>query len=369
MAFCSNCGHQLADGVNFCSACGNKVEVSHAAQDIQRKTVYEGEIHKCPQCGEVIHSFVSICPACGLELSGKNDSESFLSFIEKVDVCERQITCDSTVKSGWASWSNSAKIWWVVLNIFCTCIPLVIYAVWPLITTKVEPKLSPSEKQLASLIQNFPFPNDRKTVLAALVYIKEKISFASKGKIDRKSVYWMKLWCTKAEQLKAKSDMLFPNDEIVNRSYIDILNNQTQFNKVVKKKAALGIAIILAVSIFITVVYITSDGEAMADNGGYDITSAWTTNDLLAQLPQPDVKDGQIIIESNQQINFELYSVDKATFESYVQSCKDAGFDVNISKTDMTFCATNAEGYTLSIFYYSSKEAMNVVVTANNIQN
>ena len=90
---------------------------------------------------------------------------------------------------------------------------------------------------------------------------------------------------------------------------------------------------------------------------------------MLAQLPQPDVKDGQIIIESNQQINFELYSVDKATFESYVQSCKDAGFDVNISKTDMTFCATNAEGYTLSIFYYSSKEAMNVVVTANNIQN
>lgn len=36
----------------------------------ERKTVYEGELHKCPSCGEIINSFVSVCPSCGHEMRG-----------------------------------------------------------------------------------------------------------------------------------------------------------------------------------------------------------------------------------------------------------------------------------------------------------
>ena len=366
MAFCSNCGHQLADGANFCSACGNKIDTIPMAHNEQRKMVYDGEIHKCPQCGEVINSFVSICPACGLELKGKGRSSSFISFVEKVNECEKRIASSPSAKTGWNSWSSSARIWWVVLNVFCVCIPLVIYAVWPLLTTWKEPKLSPTEKQLTMLIQNFPFPNDRETVLASLIYVKEKIGFVAREKIDRKSAYWMKLWCTKAKQLKEKADILFPNDPIVQHSYVEILNDQESVNKAIKKKAMLGVAILLALSIFITVVYITSDDTESASREGYDITSEWQGNDLCAKLPQPNLTNGKTIIKSNQQISFELYNVDNDTFESYVQACENVGFDVNTSKTEMSFYATDAEGNTLSIFYYSSRKVMNVILTANN---
>lgn len=65
MAYCTNCGQQLTDGSKFCSNCGNEVNNSSTTQ---RKTVYDGEIHKCPNCGELLNSFVINCPACGYEL-------------------------------------------------------------------------------------------------------------------------------------------------------------------------------------------------------------------------------------------------------------------------------------------------------------
>lgn len=53
MAFCMNCGQEIPNGAKFCSNCGTatgeiKVETS------ERKTTYDGELHKCPNCGELL---------------------------------------------------------------------------------------------------------------------------------------------------------------------------------------------------------------------------------------------------------------------------------------------------------------------------
>ena len=37
-----------------------------------RKTSYEGEVRKCPQCGETISAFVPVCPSCGHEFRGSS---------------------------------------------------------------------------------------------------------------------------------------------------------------------------------------------------------------------------------------------------------------------------------------------------------
>ena len=70
MAFCGNCGYQLADGAKFCYRCGTKAGNGASAQREQRRVGFEGEIRKCPECGESINAFMSVCPSCGHEFRG-----------------------------------------------------------------------------------------------------------------------------------------------------------------------------------------------------------------------------------------------------------------------------------------------------------
>jgi len=74
MAFCTECGHQLAEGAKFCYECGAKVNAPASPRGEQRKTVYDGEIHKCPNCGEIIDAYDMICKSCGYEIRGRKNT-------------------------------------------------------------------------------------------------------------------------------------------------------------------------------------------------------------------------------------------------------------------------------------------------------
>ncbi len=83
MAFCTNCGQQLADGAKFCAGCGKVV--SDINSTTKRKINYDGEVHKCPQCGEVLDAFVIVCPSCGYELRGSSATSAVKEFAAKLD--------------------------------------------------------------------------------------------------------------------------------------------------------------------------------------------------------------------------------------------------------------------------------------------
>lgn len=76
MAFCSNCGHQLTEGAKFCFECGTKVNIQEPSQDDVRKIAYDGEIHKCPNCGDILDAYESVCKACGYEQRGSRATSS-----------------------------------------------------------------------------------------------------------------------------------------------------------------------------------------------------------------------------------------------------------------------------------------------------
>ena len=364
MPYCQNCGEQLNDGARFCSACGTSVNNTNT----KRKTVYEGEIHKCPNCGEVINSFVAICPACGFELNSKRVSSVLQDFINEIQKCEEAIlNSPNAGKSGWSSWKKKQRFWWVILNIIFFCIPLAIYLAASLLAIKSTPKLSKEEQRMAALVENFPFPNDRESILAALVYIKDKIDFLSKKKKDRKSVYWMRLWCAKAEQLKQKADMLFPNDNIVKQSYAEIVADEERVKKTIKIKAISGLVILIIAIVLAVVRYGVLDNTGITDKKDYSATFEWQTNGLFAELPQPSTNNGKIVIETEKQISIELYNIDTADFEAYVKSCRNAGFTVDVTKTDMVFYAKDEDGYNLSIFYYDNKDLLNIVISSYDI--
>ena len=77
MAFCTSCGNQLPHGSRFCPFCGAAVNPDSF---VERKIVYEGVIHKCPNCGQVLSSFTASCPACGYEIRKAQASDSIKSF-------------------------------------------------------------------------------------------------------------------------------------------------------------------------------------------------------------------------------------------------------------------------------------------------
>ena len=91
MVYCIHCGQQLPEDAKFCSNCGKTV---NGNPTIRRKTIYDGEIHKCPSCGERLDSFVTCCPACGYELRGPKITSvvnDLAQKLEKTDMIEQKI--------------------------------------------------------------------------------------------------------------------------------------------------------------------------------------------------------------------------------------------------------------------------------------
>lgn len=86
MAFCSQCGAHLTEGARFCTNCGAAV-VENTAH-INRKQVFEGKIHKCPNCGEVIKPFTAVCPSCGHVFRGTDPSNTVKTLQLKLENIE-----------------------------------------------------------------------------------------------------------------------------------------------------------------------------------------------------------------------------------------------------------------------------------------
>ena len=93
MAYCTNCGGYVEEGAKFCGHCGKKMIAapiqyntpdSHSQQTkpigSQRETVFDGKIHKCPNCGATLAAFVKNCPECGYELRGTASTYSVQEF-------------------------------------------------------------------------------------------------------------------------------------------------------------------------------------------------------------------------------------------------------------------------------------------------
>lgn len=92
--YCKKCGAKLDEDAVFCSICGEKQGSSEPLEKEQKKStrvqVIEGEVHKCPNCGEVIGAFETKCPTCGLEFRDTKASTAVTEFSKQLDELENQ---------------------------------------------------------------------------------------------------------------------------------------------------------------------------------------------------------------------------------------------------------------------------------------
>lgn len=100
--FCPFCGTKLDKGARFCKNCGEAVSGNEQAPYqftqsqspnenlTERRTVYEGQIHKCPNCGEVLGAFLTVCPSCGHEIRDVKSTSSVREFALKLEAITAQ---------------------------------------------------------------------------------------------------------------------------------------------------------------------------------------------------------------------------------------------------------------------------------------
>ncbi len=268
MPYCMNCGQQLPDGARFCSTCGTPA--GETSNNSQRQQEWAGRIVKCPMCGEDIPSFTGICPSCSHEINSARISPTLQSFVHEIDECDMQIASQpAKPESGWSSWSDVGKVIWIIVGFSTCCVSWLIYPlffwVFPLIKNNLTHPLSDAERQKLSIIENCVVPNDRESILEMLMYIKSKIAFLNHGKADGRSAFWAKIWFNKAEHLNQKVEMMFPDDEIAQKTYIGIQNASKSLKRRSAAKAIIGV-IILLIYLFPFLAFILSLNGENSDN-------------------------------------------------------------------------------------------------------
>ena len=203
--FCQYCGTKLDPGARFCKNCGKPLEQGGATgggytvpqpeetfshkQHTERKTVYEGQLHKCPNCGELLDSFRSHCPTCNYEIRDARSSSAVRELAQKLERIEAERMAPIEEKKSLMKMVFGKDF-------------------------KEENEVEEAQErfdehkrqQKANLIINFSVPNTREDILEFMILASSNID-VKKGIDDDVT----KAWISKLEQVYEKAKLLLGN--------------------------------------------------------------------------------------------------------------------------------------------------------------
>ena len=219
MAFCQNCGNQLADDAKFCSNCGTPAG-STGTENI-RKQEYVGSVKKCPNCGAVVTSLTAVCTSCGHEFVNTKVDKSVKEFFDKIsDLSDGYETKqDEDTKF----WSGSAKVGCILGAIMCFLtvaiegmdeakIPGILLII---IAVLLRPPLTQQEKKKRNLIETYVVPNNKESIIEFLMLSCSQIQPGANPitKEGKNISLWNKVWKTKIRQTITKTKVVLVGDK------------------------------------------------------------------------------------------------------------------------------------------------------------
>ena len=202
MIFCMNCGKQLPDEAKFCDSCGTAT--GQVSKQTDRKIEYEGEIHKCPNCGDIIDAYEAVCEACGYEIRGRKASNSIRELADKIQEIEKTRT---------KTRHN------------------------PLKTLYFGQSTTDTDKKIISLISSFPIPNSKEDLYEFIVLSHSNINVdvydtgGNQFKENDARLAISNAWKAKLEQAYQKAKLVFAGDSRMN----DIQIMYDEVHKSIKK--------------------------------------------------------------------------------------------------------------------------------------
>lgn len=204
MAYCIHCGYEIPEKGSFCANCGKATNNTNSTTENKRDTVYEGQLHKCPNCSEILNSFMAHCPTCGYEFRNVYATNAVKEFSLKLEAIEAKREKEKHIP------------------------------IRKLVSKQI---LSKTDEQKISLIRNFAIPNTKEDLYEFLILSKSNIEIdvytdSSDSQFitsTRKAV--SDAWKAKYDQAYEKAKIVLADDPRINE--IQTSYNKTQ--KAIKK--------------------------------------------------------------------------------------------------------------------------------------
>lgn len=315
--YCRNCGEKLMPNSKFCNYCGTPTEDTIDKKNVaeekknetsreeltERKMVYDGKIHKCPNCGEVLNSFVTNCPACGYELRDSKNSSAVEELSRKLEEIEQN--------------RDRTKVSTKILGAF-----------------NLSDGLTKTDEQKISLIRNFPIPNTKEDLYEFLILSKSniEIDLYENTQIKSARLAISDAWKAKFEQAYQKAKLLLKNDDRmieIDAMYKEINHS---INKAKRKTwvilgVVFGILVVVYASIF-GIIGLTggfSSDKSKSNNSNSESVSIVENKDTTKQENNKETKTEQktsvslgdnIVVNNNEYI--EIKEVGYTRSSSYL---------------------------------------------------
>lgn len=234
MPYCSKCGKQISESAKFCTSCG--APVKPVDDNTKRQSVYEGKIHKCPNCGQVVEAFQDDCPACGYQFRDTTVTSSVKELVDKLQEIENEPKSHSfsqLFSGDGLSWKTSKQV---------------------------------------ALINNYPIPNTYEDIWEFLILSSSRIkndNIAAVSTPDSRAL--TDAWKAKFDQAYHKAILVIDAPEDIQR--IKDLYSKTQTETVKNQRKRMTSIIVPLVFAFALIfvgpilVLIRSPGRAEYNNG------------------------------------------------------------------------------------------------------
>ena len=364
MAFCAKCGKLLNENDMFCSGCGAPQKPSKANHQYseQRQNVYVGNVRKCPSCGAELSSFIAICPQCGHELNSVEVPESIRFFTTRINTFDNEIANNSYIKY-WKEWNKKKKIGWIILNIFTFGIPLLIHWLFLIIGIGRNGRFNAIESKKEAFINDYSFPNERESVLEALLFIKSQITNLLTAPKNAKTKKWIQIWYNKAQQLLKQAQIILQEDEIAQNTYSEIITVKNNFDKSIIIKSLVILLLNILCTLFFISTFITILSGIGIVRNGYGRSSAMIP--AIAENAVTNEKEGIISYQVKNYIGKNAASIGKVIndylIDEYGDGCvkfvfvnEDGSLISNDTETRKNYIITQQNspaGSTLTIVY------------------